>query len=220
MAGIITICALCVLALCWQAQAQAQGKTARERAACLSSAPLTCVLSATSEAPAGFSARGVVEFKAVFSVAWPRASRCSLLITASVHNLTRGVHAFHIHEFGDARSMDGSSAGPHFSHPDPSLQSSLLHGFPYRADRHWGDLGNLHASSNGSARHRSIDRILTIDAIVGRTVVVHQGKDRGRSQQPSGDSGKRVAHGIIGFKNLNWQWPIVIPQTTTTTNKT
>jgi Cu-Zn family superoxide dismutase len=112
-------------------------------------------------------------------------------ITAEVKGLTPGKHGFHIHEFGDLTSADGSSAGGHFN---PTGEE---HGAPDDDHRHVGDLGNIEAKSNGTATYSYTDDHLDLHTIFGRAVVVHAGEDDLKSQ-PSGDAGARVAVGVIG----------------------
>lgn len=114
-------------------------------------------------------------------------------VDADVYGLKPGLHGIHIHEFGDCSSPDGESAGGHFNpvnHP---------HGAPGEAS-HPGDLGNVEADANGKAR-LSIDvPQITVDTeplgIVGRAVIVHEMADDLMSQ-PAGNSGARVACGVI-----------------------
>ena len=53
-------------------------------------------------------------------------------------------HAFHIHEFGDASSADGMSAGGHYN------PEHHVHGGPNSPEHHAGDLGNITADGSGS----------------------------------------------------------------------
>ena len=118
-----------------------------------------------------------------------------LRVIARVQGLTAGDHGYHIHQFGDCRAGDGSSAGGHFN---PRNQG---HGAPTDKIRHIGDLGNLTADAGGSARVDTIDAMLTLDgpeSIVGRSVVVHAQADDFKTQ-PTGGAGARVACGVIGY---------------------
>ena len=112
-------------------------------------------------------------------------------ITAEVKGLTPGKHGFHIHEFGDLTSADGSSAGGHYN------PTGEQHGAPDDEQRHVGDLGNIEAKDNGTATYKYTDEHLDLHTIFGRAVVVHAGEDDLKSQ-PSGDAGARVAVGVIG----------------------
>lgn len=113
-------------------------------------------------------------------------------ITGQVRNLTPGEHGFHIHEFGDLRAPDGSSAGGHFN-PD-----GHEHGGPDSEKRHAGDLGNITANEEGVAKVDILAKGLKLHFIIGRSFVVHAGKDD-LSSQPSGDAGPRVAVGVVGI---------------------
>jgi Cu-Zn family superoxide dismutase len=105
-------------------------------------------------------------------------------------------HAFHIHEFGDTSSPDGTSAGGHFNpehHP---------HGGPNSPEHHAGDLGNITADASGSATIDITAPGLSIagmkDPIIGRSVVLHAKTDDFITQ-PTGNAGGRIAVGIIGI---------------------
>ncbi|EFB42438.1 putative secreted copper/zinc superoxide dismutase [Parachlamydia acanthamoebae str. Hall's coccus] len=114
-------------------------------------------------------------------------------IVANVQGLPAGKHGFHIHEFGDCSAPDASSAGAHY---DPTHHK---HGGPDDLDRHVGDLGNLEANENGHALYERLDKTITLNgpnSIVGKSIVIHEDEDDFKSQ-PAGNSGKRVACGLI-----------------------
>src|SRR5207302_1116699 len=60
-------------------------------------------------------------------------------ISGEIMGLTPGMHAFHVHEFGDCSAPDAMSAGGHFNPDDQP------HGSPHSKERHVGDLGNIKA---------------------------------------------------------------------------
>jgi len=135
----------------------------------------------------GNDTRGVVYF---------RQESDAVKVVGRVDNLSPGEHGFHIHQFGDLTEVDGTSAGGHFSpeeHP---------HGGPDDHKHHEGDLGNITANDQGTAQFEMSLKDLDFSSIIGRAVVVHEGKDDLQSQ-PSGDAGPRVAVGVIGFANPN-----------------
>jgi len=114
-------------------------------------------------------------------------------IQADINGLTPGKHGFHIHEFGDASSPDGMSAGGHFN------PHGMEHGSPTAEKRHVGDLGNLEADSSGHATLDMVDPALGFSgatSILGRGVVVHEKADD--FGQPVGNAGGRLAVGTIG----------------------
>jgi Cu-Zn family superoxide dismutase len=116
-----------------------------------------------------------------------------VLVVADVYNLTPGKHGFHVHEHGDCSAHDASSAGGHFN------PGKTKHGGPDSAERHAGDLGNLEADKDGKAHYSRVDKMITLngsDSIVTRSVVVHAGEDDFVTQ-PTGNSGPRIACGVI-----------------------
>ena len=116
-------------------------------------------------------------------------------IVADIKGLTKGKHGFHIHECGDCSSADGSSAGGHFN---PGCKS---HGAPMDIMRHTGDMGNIVADEQGNAHLDYVDNMMTLEgenSIIGRSVIIHKGEDDFKTQ-PTGNSGARVACGVIGI---------------------
>lgn len=116
-----------------------------------------------------------------------------LRIEAKVAGLTPGEHGFHVHEAGDCRAPDASSAKGHFN---PGAKG---HGHFTSEEHHGGDMPNLIANAQGEARYAADLRGLTLNGptgVVGRSVVIHADPDDYKSQ-PAGNSGKRVACGVI-----------------------
>ncbi|MHC4997269.1 MAG: superoxide dismutase family protein [Planctomycetota bacterium] len=144
---------------------------------------LVCVLRPTKDN----KARGVVRFT---------KTNKGIRVNANVNNLEpNAMHAIHIHEFGDATSPDGTSAGGHYN------PEGHDHALPEKKMRHAGDLGNLKADANGRARYSITVTNITLagekNPIIGRGVVVHAAKDDGG--QPTGNAGARIARGVIGI---------------------
>jgi Cu-Zn family superoxide dismutase len=134
---------------------------------------------------AGNAAAGTVTFT-------PNGDR--VRVVAQVSGLTSGAHGFHVHEKGDCSAPDATSAGGHFN---PGGQP---HGNPAAGAHHAGDMPMLVADASGNA---TLDVTLpTIalgsgqNSIVGRAVVVHKDPDDFKTQ-PAGNSGARVACGVI-----------------------
>jgi len=116
-------------------------------------------------------------------------------VVADLNGLAPGPHGFHIHEYGDCSSPDAGSAGGHFN------PTGMPHAAPNVDKRHEGDLGNVEADKSGHARLEITDKKLTLEgpnSIIGRAVVVHAQADDFKSQ-PAGNSGARIACGVIGI---------------------
>ncbi|MCC5910773.1 MAG: superoxide dismutase family protein [Clostridiaceae bacterium] len=98
-----------------------------------------------------------------------------------------GPHGFHIHEFGTCEISD----------PEDPFQAAGEHWNPHDEPHgnHAGDFPVLF-SNNGYARMGFFtDRFKIADAI-GKAIIIHKNPDDYRTQ-PTGDSGKRLACGII-----------------------
>ena len=117
-------------------------------------------------------------------------------VEVEIAGLTPGKHGFHVHEFGDCSAADASSAGAHFN---PTNQP---HAAPDAEARHVGDMGNIEANASGAAKSNYLDHNISLAndqrSVIGRSVVIHAKADDFKSQ-PAGDSGARVACGVIGL---------------------
>ena len=115
-------------------------------------------------------------------------------VTAKLTGLAPGSHGFHIHEKGDCSSGDGMSAGGHFN------PRGKPHAMPSTSDRHAGDMPMLVADGAGNATLVVELDVITIGGgdtdIVGRGLIVHKDPDDFKTQ-PTGNSGARVACGVI-----------------------
>lgn len=140
---------------------------------------------ATLEPTKGNTAAGTVTFQ---------QDGDRVLVTAKVTGLTpNSEHGFHAHEKGDCSSGDGMSTAGHFN-PD-----GKPHG-PQAADHHAGDMPALKADANGVAQASFELTGVTIGSgtmnLVGRGLIVHASPDDFKTQ-PTGNSGARIACGVI-----------------------
>lgn len=98
-----------------------------------------------------------------------------------------GPHGFHIHERGTCQVGDPNNpflaAGEHWD----------MHNQPH--GNHTGDFPVLFSNS-GKAYMSFFTNKFRIDEAVGKTVIIHENPDDYRTQ-PAGNSGKRLACGII-----------------------
>jgi len=117
-----------------------------------------------------------------------------VVVEAKVSGLTPGGHGFHIHEKGDCSSGDGMSAGGHFN------PTAKPHGNPAAADHHIGDIPMLVADASGNATLSIELGGMAVGSgatdVVGKAVIVHKDPDD-YTTQPTGNSGARVACGLI-----------------------
>ncbi len=155
-------------------------------AACATSGQGHSFVALSLDAKSGSAVTGLMRFSENNGV---------LRLRGSVRGLEpNSEHGFHIHEKGDCSAADASSAGGHFN---PGASAHGRHG---DAVHHAGDLPSLKADAKGIAK---IDVVLSgvtlgegANSIRGRSLVVH-GKADDFTTQPSGNSGPRVACGVI-----------------------
>lgn len=115
-----------------------------------------------------------------------------------VAGATPGQHGAHIHQTGDCSAADATSAGGHWN---PSTHN---HGAPTSTEQHLGDLGNITVGQDGkgtltlSVAGWKLGDGSTSD-VVGKAVIIHANPDD-FTTQPTGNSGGRVACGVIAKK--------------------
>lgn len=124
-------------------------------------------------------------------------------MSGEINGLEKGLHGFHIHEFGD--NTNGCiSAGPHFN------PHNKEHGGPKHEVRHVGDLGNVEADGKGVAKVDIVDNMISLEGehnIIGRTLVVHAdvddfGDGGHELSKSTGNAGARLACGVIGITKM------------------
>lgn len=115
------------------------------------------------------------------------------LVIVALNGLPEGTHAIHLHEVGDCSAEDFSSAGGH-------IAGDAEHGVNVEGGPHPGDLPNAIVGSDGVLNLELFAANLDIAGTVldddGAAFVVHDGADD-YSSQPSGDSGDRIACGVL-----------------------
>src|SRR5699024_179868 len=115
-------------------------------------------------------------------------------VQGNISGLKEGKHGFHIHQYGDCRADDGSSAGGHYN------PAGNDHAARTDSVRPMGDMGNITADADGNASVDYVDSVIDMNMIMGRAVVIHGGEDD-LTSQPSGAAGARMACGVTGIAN-------------------
>ena len=147
---------------------------------------------ATLESPDGDSVGTVTFLQAASGV----------LIMANVEGLAPGGHAFIIHETGTC-TPDFNAAGDHFN-PEEA-EHGFIHSAWQRGESrgHSGDLPNIYAASDGSARADFFTEGITLDTGTdnsvfdddGSAIIVHERPDAYGDEES--DTGSRLACGVI-----------------------
>ena len=123
------------------------------------------------------------------------ASNGQVTLSVSVAGATPGDHGIHLHETGHCGD-DAMHAGGHWN---PAMKN---HGkIGVGDDFHLGDLGNITVGQDGAGTLTFTTDLWTVGGggmndVVGRAILLHSGPDDLMSQ-PSGNSGDRVACGVI-----------------------
>ena len=148
----------------------------------------TKTTSVTMESKSGSTAIGEVVFMEEDGV---------VRMEGKFSGLKPGTHAIHIHEKADCSAEDGTSSGGHWN---PTKEA---HGKWGDAEGyHKGDIGNMEADANGVATiamqtdEWCIGCLDENKNVVGKAIIVHDGKDDFETQ-PTGDAGGRISCGGI-----------------------
>jgi Cu-Zn family superoxide dismutase len=105
-----------------------------------------------------------------------------------------GSFGFHIHTVGDLSDPDLKSAGKHW---DPAMKKH--HGAEGDPDGEAGDMGNVHSDANGVAKVNFTTKFFSVagePSVIGHAVILHADPDD-LTSQPAGNSGPRIAGGVI-----------------------
>ena len=118
-----------------------------------------------------------------------------VLVVGNVTGVGLGAHGFHVHAVGKCEPPF-TTAGAHFN------PVGKRHGFQSPDGPHLGDLPNLDTPAAGQLRFelllpgvslKGTNALLDAD---GAAIVIHGGRDDYKTD-PSGDSGSRIACGIL-----------------------
>ncbi len=132
-----------------------------------------------------------------------RQAASGVLIMADVKGLSHGGHAVIIHEVG-ACTPDFGAAGDHFNPTD--AEHGFIHSAWKRGEAgggHGGDLPNIYAAADGSARADFFTTGVTLDVGPrhsvfdddGSAIIVYEHPDSYGEEES--DTGNRVACGVI-----------------------
>jgi len=134
----------------------------------------------------------------VIGLATFRESRLGVRIEVKVQDLPPGKHGVHVHAAGKCDGPDFMTAAGHFN------PAAKKHGLPGSVAAHAGDMPNLEVAADGKGQmlffspHLSLNRAASNGLAfgAGTAVVIHANPDDEHTD-PSGNSGGRIACGIV-----------------------
>jgi Cu-Zn family superoxide dismutase len=125
------------------------------------------------------------------------AAKEGIKVEVRVAQLAPGLHGIHIHNVGKCEGPDFVSAGPHLN---PNMKK---HGKDNPDGLHAGDLLNIEVKADGTAKATLQDAMVTLgdgpNSVFhdGGTAIVIHAKEDDYKTDPAGNSGPRIACGVI-----------------------
>lgn len=130
--------------------------------------------------------------KSIGTVTLMQYKHCGVIIKPNLHDLTPGVHGFHVHE-NPSCDEKGMAAGGHL---DPA--NTKAHNGPYEEKSHYGDMPVLVVDANGRAELPLVVPRMRLNQLKGHAIMIHAGGDNYADQpEKLGGGGARIACGVI-----------------------
>jgi len=125
-------------------------------------------------------------------------TRLGVRVEIKVTGLPPGKHGTHLHEVGKCDAPDFASAGAHFNINDQR------HGVPGAINAHAGELPNLEVGPDGKGTLLFYSPAISLNKAMsngvtfgkGTALIIHASEDDQKTQ-PSGNSGARIACGVV-----------------------
>jgi Cu-Zn family superoxide dismutase len=126
------------------------------------------------------------------------ATKGGVQMSATVANLSPGIHAIHIHDAGKCEAPAFTTATGHFN------PANKKHGLENPEGHHAGDMPNLTVGANGKGAFKTTIQGVTLAGTGatslfhagGTSVVIHEKADDMKTD-PAGNAGLRIACGVI-----------------------